>query len=71
MFPYREVFHKAANMMVLIGNSSLNMALMNEDGSYKSKQAQSVDEQFYGYVEDKYFDLPDKEFGKIVNKILD
>lgn len=70
-FPYREVYHKAAGMEVLIGCGSLDRELIDEDGGYTSEHARIVDEKFYGFIEDEYFDLPDDKFEELVNEILD
>lgn len=45
---------------VLISTNSLNELLLNEDGSYSSKEAQVIDEQIFYFVEDYEIDL-DKE----------
>lgn len=45
---------------VLISTNSLNKLLMNEDGSYSSKEAQEIDEQIFYFVEDCEIDLDEK-----------
>ena len=70
-FAYREIYHEAAGMDVLIGSGSLDMELIDEDGGYRSEHARFVDEKFYGYVEDKYFTLSDSDFELVVNELLD
>ena len=71
-FPYREVYHKASGMNVPIGSGSLDRELFDDEGiGYANEHARYVDEKFYGFIEDRYFDLPDDEFEDLVNDILD
>jgi hypothetical protein len=71
-FEYKEVYHKAAGFDVLIGTKSLENELINEDGSYKSKYAQGIDEKFYGFLDDDLFSkLSYEEFEEYVNNNLD
>jgi hypothetical protein len=71
-FKYQEVFHNAAGKNVLIGSTSLSKELIDKDGSYKSKYAQSIDERFYGYIDDAFFSvLTFDEFEGYVNKNID
>jgi len=71
-FPYQEVYHNAAGYDVLIGSTSFENELVNEDGSYKSDHAMKIDEKFYGFVDDELFEtLTYDEFVEYVNKKLD
>lgn len=46
---------------VLISTTSLNQLLLNDDGSYVSDDAISVDERIYYFVEEIEIELPDDE----------
>ena len=71
-FPYQEVHHEASDYDVLIGSTSFENELVNEDGSYKSEYTMKIDEKFYGFVDDELFDtLTYDEFVEYVNKNLD
>ena len=71
-FPYQEVYHKASDYYVLIGSTSFENELVNEDVSYKSEYTMKIDEKFYGFVDDKLFDtLTYDEFVEYVNKHFD
>lgn len=71
-FTYQEVYHEAAGYDVLIGSTSLEKELVNEDGSYKSDYAQKIDEKFYGFVDVELFeDMTYDEFCAYVNEHLD
>ena len=71
-FPYQEVHHEAAGCDVLIGSTSFENELVNEDGSYKSDYAMRIDEKFYGFVDDELFDtLTYDEFVKYVEEKFD
>ena len=71
-FPYQEVYHDAAGYNVLIGSTSFENELFDEDGSYKSEYARSIDEKLYGFVDDELFDtLTYDEFVEYVNKNID
>lgn len=71
-FPYQEVHHEASDYNVLIGSTSFENELVNEDGSYKSEYAMKIDEKFYGFVDDELFEtLTYDEFAEYVNKNLD
>ena len=43
--------------IVMIGASSLNCALFDEDNGYPDEEAEYLDEQIYAFMEDKYFAL--------------
>lgn len=51
---------------VLISTEALNASLMNEDGSYKNKEANYVDEQIFFFVEESDLKLSIK---KLITKI--
>ena len=71
-FPYLGVHHEAAGHDVLIGSTSFENELVDEDGSYKSEYTRKIDEKFYGFVDDELFDtLTYNEFVEYVNKNLD
>lgn len=71
-FPYQEVYHDAVGYNVLISSTSFENELFDEDGSYKSEYARSIDEKFYGFVDDELFDtLTYDEFVEYVNKNID
>ena len=71
-FKYQNVFHKKAGNNVLVGCSSLEKELVNEDGSYKGDYEQNIDERFYGYVNDDVFEtMTYDEFCNYVNDNLD
>ena len=71
-FPYQEVYFDAAGDDVLIGSTSFENELVDEDGAYKSDYAMRVDEKFYGFVDDELFEtLTYDEFVEYVNKHLD
>ena len=71
-FPYQEVHHEASGYNVLIGSTSFENELVNEDGSYKSEYTMKIDEKFYGFVDDELFEtLTYDEFVEYVNKNLD
>ena len=71
-FPYHKVHHEASGSDVLIGSTSFENELVNEDGSYKSDYAMRIDEKFYGFVDDELFEtLTYDEFVEYVNKYFD
>ena len=71
-FKYQEVYHVMAGKNVLIGENSLEDELVNEDGSYTSEYAKSIDEHFYGFVNgDLFNEITLSDFEKYVNKNLD
>ena len=71
-FKYQEVFHEECGGNVLIGSTSLQNELVDENGAYRSKYAQKIDEKFYGFVDDTLFTmLSYDEFEKYVNKNID
>ena len=71
-FPYQEVHHEAAGYDVLIGSTSFENELVDEEGAYRSDYAMRVDENFYGFVDDELFEtLTYDEFVEYVNKKLD
>lgn len=71
-FKYQEVYHNGIGDNVVIGTRSLENELVNEDGTYKGEYMKRIDEQMYGYVEDKLFsELTYEEFEKYVNENLD
>lgn len=69
-FIIRSVFHKAGGH-VNIGSFSLeNKIVVN--GDYPDREAQAIDEQIYGYVDDEVLEkLTDEEFKIYVNRHLD
>lgn len=69
-FLIRSVFHKAGGH-VNIGCFSLeNKIVVN--GDYPDREAQAIDEQIYGYVDDEVLEkLTDEEFKRYVNRHLD
>ena len=71
-FPYQEVFHKVTNCSVLVGSSSLEKELINEDGTYKSEYASRIGNRFYCYVDDNMFDtLTYDEFKEYIDNNFD
>ena len=71
-FPYQEVHHEAVGYDVLIGSTSFENELVDEDGAYRSDYAMKIDENFYGFVDDELFEtLTYDEFVEYVNKNLD
>lgn len=51
---------------VLISTNSLNELLLNEDGSYSSKEAQEIDEQIFYFVEDYEIDFDEEGLIKTI-----
>lgn len=55
---------------VLISTDKLNAKLLDENGSYVSKQALLIDEKIFYFVEEEEIELIDKDFKKIlINQI--
>lgn len=46
---------------VLISTAELNQSLLNDDGSYVSEEAISVDESIYYFVDEIEIELPENE----------
>jgi hypothetical protein len=49
---------------VYISVETLSAALLHNGSSYKTKEAQYIDEQIFFFVEDDKINLPDKELRK-------
>ncbi len=59
-YPFREI--KSSEFgYVHISIEALSSAMLNEDCSYKTKEAQYVDERIFFFVEDDKINLSDKE----------
>lgn len=69
-FLIRSVFHKAGGHVNIGGFSLENRIVVN--GDYPDREAQAIDEQIYGYVDDEILEkLTDEEFKRYVNRHLD
>ena len=69
-FLIRSVFHKAGGHVNIGGLSLGNKIVVN--GDYPDREAQAIDEQIYGYVDDEVVEkLTDEEFKRYVNRHLD
>lgn len=69
-FLIRSVFHKAGGHVNIDGFSLENKIVVN--GDYPDREAQAIDEQIYGYVDDEILEkLTDEEFKRYVNRHLD
>lgn len=69
-FLIRSVFHKAGGHVNIGGFSLENKIVVN--GDYPDREAQAIDEQIYGYVDDEILEkLTDEEFKRYVNRHLD
>lgn len=69
-FLIRSVFHKAGGHVNIGGFSLENKIFVN--GDYPDREAQAIDEQIYGYVDDEVVEkLTDEEFKRYVNRHLD
>lgn len=69
-FLIRSVFHKAGGHVNIGGLSLENKIVVN--GDYPDREAQAIDEQIYGYVDDEVVEkLTDEEFKRYVNRHLD
>ena len=69
-FIIRSVFHKAGGHVNIGGFSLENKIVVN--GDYPDREAQAIDEQIYGYVDDEVLEkLTDEEFKIYVNRHLD
>lgn len=69
-FLIRSVFHKAGGHVNIGGFSLENKIVVN--GDYPDREAQAIDEQIYGYVDDEVLEkLADEEFKRYVNRHLD
>lgn len=69
-FLIRSVFHKAGGHVNIGGFSLENKIVVN--GDYPDREAQAIDEQIYGYVDDEVVEkLTDEEFKRYVNRHLD
>lgn len=69
-FLIRSVFHKAGGHVNIGGFSLENKIVVN--GNYPDREAQAIDEQIYGYVDDEILEkLTDEEFKRYVNRHLD
>lgn len=66
IFPVREIQQPEFGL-VLISVNSLNELLMNEDGSYFSVEAETVDEMIFYYVNDSEINIPDND---LINLLL-
>lgn len=65
-----SVFHKAGGHVNIGGFSLENKIVVN--GDYPDREAQAIDEQIYGYVNDEILEkLTDEEFKRYVNRHLD
>lgn len=66
-YPYRELFmHDFGN--VVVSTDSLNQVLMNEDGTYTTKDAKLLDEEIFFFVEDADIFLKDSLLAKQIKK---
>lgn len=69
-FLIRSVFHKAGGHVNIGGFSLENKIAVN--GDYPDREAQAIDEQIYGYVDEEILEkLTDEEFKRYVNRHLD
>lgn len=69
-FLIRSVFHKAGGHVNIGGFSLENKIVVN--GDYPDREAQAIDEQIYGYVDDEVLEkMTDEEFKRYVNRHLD
>lgn len=69
-FLIRSVFHKAGGHVNIGGFSLENKIVVN--GDYPDREAQAIDEQIYGYMDDEVLEkLTDEEFKRYVNRHLD
>ena len=59
-FSIREIEHPDLGM-VFISVNSLNEILFNEDGSYFSNEAESIDDMIYYFVDNSEIKLPVKD----------
>lgn len=69
-FLIRSVFHNEGGHVNIGGFSLENRIVVN--GDYPDREAQAIDEQIYGYVDDEVLEkLTDEEFKRYVNRHLD
>ena len=69
-FLIRNVFHMAGGHVNIGGFSLENKIVVN--GDYPDREAQAIDEQIYGYVDDEVLEkLTDEEFKRYANRHLD
>ena len=69
-FCVRSSFHKAGGQVNIGGLSLENKIVVN--GDYPDREAQAIDEQIYGYVDDEIIEkLTDEEFKRYINRHLD
>ena len=59
-FSIREIEHPDLGM-VFISVNSLNELLFNDDGSYFSNEAESIDDMIYYFVDDSEIKLLEKD----------
>ena len=71
-YQVREGLHKTAGM-VTFGTESLNNALIDpKTGDYRDKQAQTIDEGIYAFVDDDVLRrYTDEEFDNYINEYYD
>lgn len=65
-FPIREIEHPDLGI-VFISVNSLNEILFNDDGSYFSNEAESIDDMIYYFVNDSEIKLLEKD---LINLLL-
>jgi hypothetical protein len=64
-FKIREIYLPEFGV-VNISTISLNMSLLNKDGSYVSDKAIEIDEQILYFVEEHEIDFPNKELRNLI-----
>lgn len=69
-FTIHSVFHHAGGLVNIGGHSLQDKIWVN--GDYPDREAQAIDEQIYGYVDDEIIEkLTDEEFKRNINRHLD
>ncbi len=64
-----NVFSNEGN--VVIGTSSLNSVLFDEEKGYPDKEAEYLDEQIYAFMDEDYFNLSLDDFISVTKRYID
>ena len=64
-----NVFSNEGN--VVIGTSSLNCVLFDEEKGYPDKEAEYLDEQIYAFMDEDYFNLSLDDFISVTKRYID
>lgn len=68
--PFRALWFDVDNCEVIVSVESLNNELMDDQGAWRDKTAQCLDEKIIFYVDDSEITLPDTKLQTILTQAI-